>query len=263
MTNVLNTVKKDSPMLYGVVVLHFLAMGGSILLLNMDDRVLMGVNVWIKPLKFALSGGIYILTLGYLITFYPYPQRKKSIINNTVALSLLLELIIIFLQAGRGIQSHYNNSTPLDGLLFGSMGLLIGLNVIIMGIFILDTIRLKINMAPSIQWAVLIGWLVVLFGSWIGGQMISQMGHNVGVPDGGAGLPLVNWSTTGGDLRVAHFFGLHGIQVIPLFSLWIYNRWELSNKSQIIAVGIFGFIYALLIGLVFYNAKQGMPLITI
>ncbi len=257
----ISTVKNESPILYGIVMIHLISAIACILGLLIDDRTLLGVNVWVKPLKFCISTGIFILTVGYLNTLYPFSKRKKNIINNLVSWTLLIETGIIVYQASRGVQSHYNETTLFDGLLFAAMGLLIAVNVLIMVLFIFETIRLKLKTPKSIQWAILIGWSVVLFGSWVGGQMISQMSHNVGVVDGGEGLPLVNWSTIAGDLRIAHFFGLHGIQIIPLFALWLSNKWKAPNRNQILAVTFFGLLYAGWIGFTFYQAKQGMPLI--
>ncbi len=261
LNKVFSTVKQESPILYTIVMIHLVLAIVCILGLSIDDRSLMGINVWIKPLKFCISGGIYLLTSGYLITLYPFSRRKKNIINNLASWTLLIEIIIIVYQASRGVKSHYNQSSLFDGLLFAAMGILVAVSVLIMVLFIVETIRLKLKTTRSVQVAILLGWLVVLFGSWVGGQMIGQMSHNVGVVDGGPGLPLVNWSTIAGDLRIAHFFGLHGIQIIPLFALWLSNKWKTVSRNQIIAVTIFGLLYAGWIGFTFYQAKQGMPLI--
>ncbi len=258
---VFHTVKKESPILYRIVLAHFIFAMLCFLGLFIDDRMLMGVNVWIKPLKFSISGAIYILTVGYVMTLYPYSKKKKNILNNIVSWSLLIEIAIIIYQALQGVQSHYNQSSVFDGLLFALMGILIVINVVLMVLFFFDTIRLKLNVSKSIQWAMVLGWIIILIGSWVGGQMISQLSHNVGAVDGGPGLPLVNWSTVAGDLRVAHFFGLHGIQIIPLFALWVSNKWKTTHRNQIIAVTIFGLVYASWIGFIFYQAKQGIPLI--
>ena len=93
--------------------------------------------------------------------------------------------------------------------------------------------------------------------------MIGQMSHNVGVADGGEGLPLLNWSTIGGDLRIAHFFGLHGIQIIPLFAVVLTNRLKASNIMKSTLVILFGLLYASWIAFTFYQAKQGMPLVRV
>jgi uncharacterized membrane protein YciS (DUF1049 family) len=138
---ILKTVRRESPILYGIVILHFVAAIAALFGLWIDDRTLMGVNVWIKPLKFLISVGIYVLTVGYLITFYPYSDRKKHILRNIVAFTLLAENGIIVFQAYRGVQSHYNVSTPLDGILFSLMGMLIGINVFLMLLFARSSVR--------------------------------------------------------------------------------------------------------------------------
>lgn len=259
--HVFRTVKNESRTVYWIVTVTFALGFLSLIGLAIDDRTLMGVNVWVKPVKFTVSTAIYILTIGFLLTLFPYSITKKRVINGIVTWTLFIEVAIIICQASRGVQSHYNTSGLFNAVLYLGMGFLIMINVLILIMLVIDTIRLKLNTKKSIQWAILIGLLIVLFSSWIGGQMISQLSHNVGVADGGSGLPLVNWSTVGGDLRIAHFFGLHGIQIIPFFAFWVLKKWQLPFRNQIILVTIFGLLYAAWIGFVFYQAKQGIPLI--
>jgi len=256
-------VKQKSPILYWVVIIHLLFAVVAIAGLLIDDRTLLGVNVWLKPLKFAISIAIYIMTLGYLVELYPFSMRKKNIIRNLTSWTLLIEFLIIFFQGARGVQSHYNQSSLFDGVLFGVMGLLVAINVLTMVFMAIETFRLKLFTERSVQWAIALGWIVIIAGSWVGGQMISQLSHNVGVADGGAGLPLVNWSTVAGDLRVAHFFGLHGLQIIPLFAWWLSKKWHTKIWNQILVTLVFGLGYAAWIGYTFYQAKQAMPLLNL
>ena len=66
--------------------------------------------------------------------------------------------------------------------------------------------------------------------------MAAQLAHTIGAPDGGPGLPVVNWSRQYGDLRVAHFIGIHSLQVIPVFGYYVAK----SNRSvQLFAAGYF------------------------
>jgi len=258
-----STVKSESKIIYYSSIFSLVL--GAVCLVGMifDTRTLMGVSVWLKPLKFSISVAIFIFTVGFLVSIYPYSPRKRKVVCRLVAISNIIDLIIIFVQGSRGVQSHYNLSSAIDGMLYGIMGIFTSLNVLLIILLIVDTIRLKLKTTRSIQWSILMGWLVVFFGSWIGGVMISQLSHNVGIADGGEGLPLVNWSTVAGDLRIAHFFGLHGIQLIPLCALFLNNKWKTTQRNQILVVSLIGIIYAAWIGFLFYQAKQGMPFVKI
>jgi uncharacterized membrane protein (DUF441 family) len=262
LVKVFSVVKQESPILYWIVIVLFCGAIGSAIALGFDERQVMGINVWIKPLKFFISTGIYTLTVGFLITFYPYSNLKKHILRNLVSWTMLLEMVIVSVQAARGVQSHYNMATLTDGILFGAMGILIFINVLVMIVFAFDTMRLKLKTPKSIQWSILLGWLIIIFGSWVGRQMIDQMAHNVGVADGGEGLPFLNWSTVGGDLRIAHFFGLHSIQILPLIGLWAHNTWSSSHRKQIIVVTVIALLYAAFIFYTYYQASQGIPFLS-
>lgn len=260
--NIITTVKSSSPILFTIVIAHLIVAIACMIGLLIDDRTLLGVNVWIKPLKFMISDAIYLFTAGYLVTLYPFSTSKKNVINNINSFCLLIEGSIIVIQASRGVQSHYNMYTLLDGILYGMMGILIGINVIIMVVFLVETMRLKMKTSKAVQFSIFLGWIIIIAGSWVGSQMIAQLSHSVGVADGGAGIPLLNWSTVAGDLRIAHFFGLHGIQIIPLFAFFLFSKWNTSMRNQIIAVSSFGIAYGCWIGWTYYQAYHGMSLLS-
>ncbi|MCA0153049.1 hypothetical protein [Winogradskyella vincentii] len=257
--SIFKTVKQESPILYYIVLILFT--GGLLCIPAMfiDNREIMGINAWVKPFKFFVSTAIYTLTVGFLITFYPFSNLKKHIIRNLVSWTMLLEMVIVTYQAGRGVQSHFNFSSEFNGALFGVMGILVAINVVVMVFFAFETIRLKLKLAKAIQYAILLGWLITIFGSWVGGQMIAQMSHNVGIPDGGEGLPLLNWSTIAGDLRVAHFFGLHSIQIVPLFAWILHKKWAERTNVHVYIISIFALVFASFIFYTFYQASQGLP----
>ena len=56
--------------------------------------------------------------------------------------------------------------------------------------------------------------------------------HNIGGKIGETGLPLLNWSTLNGDLRVAHFFGIHSLQIIPI--LGYYTSKRITNEKMLL-----------------------------
>ena len=90
--------------------------------------------------------------------------------------------------------------------------------------------------------------------------MSAQLGHTVGTSDGGPGLPLTNWSTVAGDLRVAHFLGLHSLQAIPLFGLAL-ERFRISGRTALTFA--FAAAYFALFALLFYQALLGKPLLAV
>lgn len=237
-----------------------------------DDRLVMGISAWIKPLKFTLSGLLYALTLLSLPRYLnPVPRRTRLVLDISGAM-LAIEMVLIYFQAFRARPSHFNAETLEDMLIFNVMAFGISvfwaMNLVLMIWFL----RQKAG-EDLLKRGVIWGFLSALLGMLVGflmstpsemqlaalqsGKQLALMGsHTVGAPDGGAGIPFLNWSLEFGDLRVAHFIGIHAIQVLPLFTIWMAERGNMPHLEAMRKVNLAGIGYLTLFFLSVWQALK-------
>jgi hypothetical protein len=233
----------------------------AVVFLPLDGRTVTGLPVWVKPIKFCLSVIVYVWTLGWLLADLPAPaQRAVRRISWAVALSMVLEIGCIYLQAARGTSSHFNATTAFDGILFSVMGVMIMVNTLATVAAVWLVWRYRPYGADGYVWGVRLGLLLFLMGSVLGGMMIHLNQHTVGAPDGGPGLPGLGWSTRAGDLRLAHFLGLHALQVVPLLGWWLARR---LPRRAVLLTWLGAACYAGLVAFLFVQALHGQPFIAL
>ena len=235
----------------------------SLVALSFDRRMILGLNPWIKPIKFELSVIVFLLTVGLMVWALgggAELERTKGWIGWGFGVAMMVENTIIVLQSARGVRSHMNFCTPLDGALFGVMGVFIVVNTIFAGWLLVLWMRTDAGLESVVVWGIRLGLLMLLLGSIEGVRMVGHGGHTVGAADGLAGLPFVNWSTRYGDLRIAHFFALHALQLFPLAGMALaMMRWQ--ERTQMVGLAGFVVVYSAAVWWLFAEAMRGVPLV--
>jgi hypothetical protein len=245
--------------------LFYLALAALTLLgTALDARLLAGVPVWTKPFKFALSIAVYFATLAWLAplldsTFWQrWPGRVLTGVPLTCA---FLEMLYIVYQAGIGEPSHFNVSTPFNALAYSLMGfgavLMVGV-CLWMGLAILW--RWRRDTSPYVLGAGLGLVLTFVLGGGFGGYLAVSGSHWVNAaPTDADGILLFRWARDGGDLRVAHFFGMHVMQVLPLLGFWAGARLPRAAGLGVVLAG--ALLYGLFTLYTFLQAVAGRPFI--
>jgi hypothetical protein len=225
----------------------------------LDHRTVLGAPLWFKPLKFALSFMLYGAALAWMLAKLDPPGRGLRLAGWVVVGTSMIEMLIIVGQAARGRRSHFNDDSPFDEMLFSIMGATI---VVLWLTTLVIALRFFVRSGPdpATTWAVRFGLLIALTGMALGMLMINEGAHTVGVPDGGPGLPLLGWSTTGGDLRIAHFVGMHALQLLPLLAA-VLTAAGLDGTSRLRLILVAAAGYAGLVSIVTWQALRGQPLL--
>lgn len=242
-----------------------------------DSRVITGAPAWLKPAKFGVSISLYSLTLVWILGFVKGRPRLVTTLGWTVLTTFALEWFAIITQVVRGTTSHFNVATPFDAALWSLMGTAILVlwvaNLIVAGLLLFQKFD-----DPAFAWSLRLGVLVTVIGmglgflmtsptaqqlaGWDAGGAVTIAGaHTVGLDDGGPGLPVVGWSTQGGDLRAPHFVGMHALQVLPFVGLLVVRRKRLSLARRVALVWIAGALYLGVTGLITLQALRAQPII--
>ncbi|MEQ0564799.1 hypothetical protein ABJI51_37465 [Amycolatopsis sp. NEAU-NG30] len=255
----------------------------SLLGLLFDDRTLVNAPIWLKPFKFSVSVGTYALTLAWLLTHVRRGRRAGWWFGTVFAAGIGADVGLIVVQMiFRGHTLHFNKATPAD----------VAINNVVAGgayaawlmtaavVVLLLCQRLPDRALNSaLRWGTglaLAGMAIamLIFSPSPAQQAVLDAGgrpstfgaHSVGVEDGGPGLPVLGWSTVGGDLRIPHFAGIHGLQVLPLvaFGLLALARRYPGLGSDLVRrrlVRIAGAGYAGLLALLTWQALRGQSIV--
>ncbi len=196
----------------------------SLALMAFDPRLINGVSVWVKPAKFAASLLVWCWTLAWAWGALAPGMRggalAQVVVWGTLA-SGIFEVAWIAFRAALGQPSHFAQDS-LGAVMFSVMGaaaLLLVAMAALLGLMVL----FGSDPAQPRPWrlAVGLGLLIAgLLGGFtgmsIGGAGTPRIG---GTPGDADGLAPFFWSRNGGDLRVAHFLGVHAMQALPLLAL--------------------------------------------
>ncbi|MBA2762247.1 MAG: hypothetical protein H0U39_09885 [Segetibacter sp.] len=246
-------LKQRNPLLFWYGVLNFLAAIICAVLTQTTNTTVLNINAFVKPMKFYVSIGIFVWTMGWLMHYLQMPKKERSFTYMAVII-FTFESFVITWQAVNGRLSHFNKDAPLYITLFSLMGIAISILTAWTGyIGYLFFKKRDINLPASYLWGIRLGILFFVVFAFEGGVMASLFSHTVGSADGGKGLPVVNWSRQHGDLRIAHFLGMHTLQIFPLFGYYIAK----SRRTVI----LFATVYVMMVFAVLIQALMGAPLI--
>ncbi|MCI4650891.1 hypothetical protein [Phaeodactylibacter sp.] len=247
----ISTLKAKNELLFIFGLVNFIFASLFVLLSQATSIEVLGTNAWYKPLKFALSIGIFSWTIAWFMSYLPQ-DKSIQIMSWLIVLMLGFEILYIGIQAGRGQLSHYNLSTPIYGGLYVLMAFAATVVSFITLVLAIRFFQVPLPELPDYYiWSIRAGLILFFIFSLEGFVMGANLSHTIGASSSGKVIPFLNWSREYGDPRVAHFVGMHALQVLPIASCYILKDIRLTFGLVI--------LYTLMAVYVLIQALYGHP----
>jgi hypothetical protein len=276
-TDALKSSLRDQPGMAFTGILAVAMVVASLLGAIFDPKVITGEAAWIKPAKFGLSFAVYAASLIWMLSLLK-PSAWVRWAGILTAVGFTVEAVIIVLQVLRGVRSHFNQATPFDNTLWLLMAVFVGviwLGGLIVAVLVWRAPNVNTTLALSLKFGVVLMLVGALLAGFMtvptseqlalgdAGKPMPLSGTNTfGAAEGGPSLPFVGWSTVGGDGRIAHFVGLHALQVMPLIGWWISrrSRWSTAQRNRLVILASLG--YGGITALLAWQAQRGQSIVS-
>jgi hypothetical protein len=235
----LKSARRGSSVLWWSSILMLIGMVTCFALPSIDHRLIAGISVWDKPAKFFLSLIVQGITVAWVISLLEDNKRGVKTATRIFVFASWAEMVYILIQASRGEASHFNTSTMLTAILYSIMGLG-AVSLVVTSAFvgwrIWENRGARLMHEAAGLGLMLSSLLGLIAGAYLSGHTSHWIGGDL---TDSTGLPFFHWSMTGGDLRVAHFIGLHTAQVVPLAGL-SGTKFLVYASAMIMALAMIG-----------------------
>lgn len=214
-----------------------------------------------KPVKFGLSIGLLLATVIPVLSILDVSSRVRAAITWTLIATMVVEMGAICIQAARGTGSHFNTATAFDAAIWRAMMVAIIVAFIALVAFAILVTTRQLDCDPLIATAIRIGAWLLLLTAVSGFAMGGRNQHSVGGLDATtAVLPVTGWNREYGDLRVPHFFAMHGIQALPLVGI-VVTKISIGDRARVAIFALVAFVWVAISVGTLVAAFAGRPLL--
>lgn len=208
-----------------------------------------------KPATFGLSFGLTLATLTWVLSLVTLRARTRAVVLTALAAASVVEVVVITVQAWRGLPSHFGVAGPGAGLV--AAGAAAGAVAIIVATAVATVAVWRApDPAPSMRLALRAGFAALLVALALGAYMLARgMVLAVGSADVAGAFAFT------ATVKPGHAATMHGVLVLPALA-WVLSFADRPERFRLAVVRAATAGYALLAGVVVAEVLAGIDPLT-